>query len=93
MTMMMMIVMMMTSKPCQNGDEDYNCCNNILNFAAYIVVTIYMGSTSPLKIEENEFIVGLKPLLAWCVKELVQGVCPPEKMVEQGYQTKVDDTE
>jgi len=32
--------MMMTSKTCQIGDEDYNYCNKILNFAAYIVDSV-----------------------------------------------------
>lgn len=49
-----------------------------------------MGPSTPLKVEENKLIAGLRPMLSWCVKELVQSVHSPEEMVKNEHQTEVN---
>lgn len=49
-----------------------------------------MGTSTPLKVEENKLVAGLRPVLSWCVKELVQSVHSPEEVVKNEHQTEVN---
>lgn len=46
----------------------------------------------PLKVKENKLVAGLRPMLSWCVKELVQSVHSPEEVVKNEHQTEVNNT-
>jgi len=49
-----------------------------------------MGTSTPLKVKENKLVAGLRPVLSWCVKELVQSVHSPEEVVKNEHQTEVN---
>lgn len=63
----------------------------LVHYEACIVLTVHMGPSTPLEVKEDKLVAGLRLVLSWCVKELVQSMHSPEEVVENEHQTKVND--